>query len=113
MMSQIKKGDIVGRKSYGKDIIFVVNSIINIQKKKIAILKGLIERIEADSEIEDLELIDKIEVRKKIKIEEQKIEARLETNKRTRAKLLQEKYFIQMEIKNIVKNHIDIIKKQE
>ena len=87
MMSQIKKGDIVGRKSYGKDIIFVVNSIINIQKKKIAILKGLIERIEADSEIEDLELIDKIEVRKKIKNEEQKIEARLETNKRTRAKI--------------------------
>ena len=31
-MSYIKKGDIVGRKSYGKDIIFVVTNIIDNQK---------------------------------------------------------------------------------
>ena len=35
-LNKIKKGDIVGRKSYGKDIIFIV------------------ERIEADSDVDDL-----------------------------------------------------------
>ena len=77
-MCQIKKGDIVGRKSYGKDIIFVVSNIINIQKKKIAILKGLVERIEADSDINDLELIEKKQLKKLQKNSNIKFETRLE-----------------------------------
>lgn len=59
-MMEIKKGDIVGRKSYNKDILFVVEKIIKLSNKNaIAILKGLNIRIQADSDIDDLELIDK------------------------------------------------------
>ncbi len=65
-MKKIKKGDIVARKSYGKDIIFSVKNIIYTNKETIAILKGLIDRIEADSPIEDLEIVDKNTVNKKI-----------------------------------------------
>ena len=37
---EIKKGDIVGRKSYGKDIIFYVDRIIKVKNgKSYAILK--------------------------------------------------------------------------
>ena len=60
----IKKGDIVARKSYNKDIIFVVKKVINRKENKIALLKGLIERVEADSDIKDLELVDKNQVKK-------------------------------------------------
>lgn len=63
-MNKIKKGDTVGRKSYGKDIIFTVTRIIGNEEKKIALLKGLYERIEADSDIEDLEIIEKEEIKK-------------------------------------------------
>lgn len=59
-LKKIKKGDIVGRLSYGKDIIFVVDRIIKLQNNtQIAILKGLTMRIKADSYVDDLELIDK------------------------------------------------------
>ena len=58
-LNKIKKGDIVGRKSYGKDIIFIVERIIQNKNDKIAILKGLVERIEADSDVDDLEIIEK------------------------------------------------------
>ena len=57
---KIKKGDIVGRKSYGKDIIFIVERIINQTNfKAIAILKGLNIRIQGDMYLDDLEIIDK------------------------------------------------------
>ena len=58
-MRNIRKGDIVGRKSYGKDIYFKVVNIIEIKNEKVAILNGLFERIEADSFISDLEIIPK------------------------------------------------------
>ena len=62
-MRRIKKGDIVGRKSYGKDVIFIVKNIIRTKNSEdIAILKGMIERVEADSKISDLEFIDKEEI---------------------------------------------------
>lgn len=64
-MNKIKKGDIVARKSYGKDIIFTVQNIINTKKEKIAILKGFIDRIEADSNLQDLEIVDKQTIAKK------------------------------------------------
>ncbi len=56
---KIRKGDIVGRKSYGKDILFIVDKFIKLNnKKEYAILKGMTIRIEADAPIEDLQLID-------------------------------------------------------
>ena len=58
-MSEIRKGDIVGRKSYNKDVYFKVSHIIEKTNGKIAILNGLVERIEADSPISDLEIIPK------------------------------------------------------
>ena len=54
-MKKIKNGDIVGRISYNKDIIFLVKDIRN--KNKV-ILEGVFERIIADSNINDLEIID-------------------------------------------------------
>ena len=60
---QIQKGDIVGRKSYGKDVIFVVKNIFETKNGKIALLKGLVDRVEADSKVSDLELIDEHELR--------------------------------------------------
>lgn len=58
-MKKIKKGDIVARKSYGKDIIFYVKKIIKTVNGNVAILCGLAKRIEADSNLEDLEIIEK------------------------------------------------------
>ena len=59
-MEKIKKGDIVGRKSYNNDILFAVKKIIELSNgKKVAILKGITERIEADSDIDDLCFIGK------------------------------------------------------
>ena len=59
-MKKIKKGDVVGRISYRKDIFFVVDRLIKLNNNtKIAILKGLTMRIKADSPLEDLEIIDK------------------------------------------------------
>lgn len=75
-MKKIKKGDIVARKSYGKDIIFYVKRIIKTKKEDIAILCGLIERIEADSKIEDLEIIDNKIIKNKLRNQREKIETR-------------------------------------
>lgn len=79
-MKKIKKGDIVARKSYGKDIIFYVKRIIKTINGDIAILCGLVKRIEADSKVDDLEIIDKDMIKKKLeKIDE-------EINNRTNGK---------------------------
>lgn len=72
-MSKVKKGDIVARKSYGKDIIFIVKNIISTNKEKIAILRGIVDRIEADSNIEDLEIVDKQIVNEKMRSLNQKM----------------------------------------
>ncbi len=75
---EIKKGDIVGRKSYGKDIIFKVHKIIKIKNgKSFAILKGIHYRIEADAYLEDLEKIDKVEAESLTRGIESKIKKRL------------------------------------
>ena len=79
-MKKIKKGDVVGRISYNKDIIFIVKDIRN---KNNVILEGVFERIIADSSIYDLELIDKkeINVRESLKeYELQKQENRIGEN---------------------------------
>ena len=78
----IKKGDIVGRKSYGKDIYFIVNQILTTTRNhKFAILKGLNIRIEADSPIEDLEIIGKDEIINNIKKYDSFLEERIKKNK--------------------------------
>lgn len=80
-MNDIKKGDIVVRKSYGKDIIFRVINILNKPEEKIAVLNGVIERIEADSKIADLELVDKQKVKDILRKTDSKIENRIEKSK--------------------------------
>ena len=61
-MREIKKGDIVGRISYKNDIMFEVKRILKlVNEKKIAILKGIDVRVEADAPIEDLQIISKEE----------------------------------------------------
>ena len=79
-MMKVKKGDIVARKSYGKDIIFYVKNIISNPKGDIAILCGVLERIEADCYVEDLEILDKKTIKINLKNEKNKIEKRLSQN---------------------------------
>lgn len=82
-MIKVKKGDIVARKSYGKDIIFYVKRIIKHPEGDIAILCGLLERIEADSKLEDLEVLDKETIKNNLQKEKNKIKERInkkETN---------------------------------
>ena len=57
-MEKVKIGDIVGRKSYNKDILFRVKNIIDTKNGQIAILIGIVERVEADSELSDLEKVN-------------------------------------------------------
>jgi spore coat assembly protein len=61
-MVNIQPGDIVGRKSYGCDIIFRVKAIYENQDKKIiAIIKGVDIRLIADAPVEDLTRIVEID----------------------------------------------------
>jgi spore coat assembly protein len=63
-----KRGDIVGRISYGKDILFRIEKIIKLDDdRKIVLLKGITNRIVADAYIEDLEVIEKSLVAKILK----------------------------------------------
>lgn len=91
-MHKIKKGDIVGRISHGKDILFTVERIITqADGKQIAILKGLIIRIEADADIEDLVLIEKHQVESNMRSLESKLEDRIKRCAKT--KVNKEKIF--------------------
>lgn len=76
-MNAIKKGDIVARKSHNKDVIFVVNLVIN---NKIAILSGITTRLKADSYLDDLEIVDKREIEKTYKEIEEKIASKANKN---------------------------------
>ena len=60
---KIKKGDIVGRISYGKDILFTVEKIIQTNTETpIVILKGITHRIVADAPLNDLEIIHRARI---------------------------------------------------
>ncbi len=80
-MKKVNKGDIVGRKSYGKDIIFSVKNIIKTEKGQIAILRGITKRVEADCKIEDLELIEKEKIKKVKKEIDNNIKKRIQQSK--------------------------------
>ncbi len=78
-MKKLKKGDIVARISYNKDVLFEITRIIKTSKgQEIMLLKGITQRIEADSPAEDLEIVDKRIVEKSIKSFEDKIATRIE-----------------------------------
>ena len=86
-MNKIKKGDIVGRISYGKDIIFVVKKIIRLDNgKKLAILKGITERIEATSYLDDLCPVQKEIIENNLRSLEFKLERRIEAKKKNDSK---------------------------
>lgn len=77
-MDKIKKGDIVGRKSYGKDILFTVEKIIKkANGEEICILKGLTIRIVADAHMDDLVVIEKDRIQNNMRSLEDKLEARI------------------------------------
>lgn len=77
-MDKIKKGDIVGRKSYGKDILFTIQKITKkANGEVIAILKGITIRIEADAPISDLVAIEKERVENNMRSLETKLENRI------------------------------------
>ena len=78
-MKRVRKGDIVGRISYGKDILFVVERIIRTKENEdFAILKGLTIRIQADSKVEDLEIIEPKQVEKHVRTLEEKVSKRIQ-----------------------------------
>ena len=86
-MEKIKKGDIVGRISYGKDIVFYVERIFKLKDgTKIALLKGITERIEADSDVEDLYLMDKTKLEEELKMVDRKVDLRIAKNKNIKIK---------------------------
>ena len=76
-MREIKKGDIVSRESYNNDIIFSVIKIIK-GDKKVALLKGIDVRVEADAPLDDLRLVDRNELKKREKEFEEKIMNRID-----------------------------------
>ena len=77
-MNYIKKGDIVGRKSYNKDIIFTVKNVIRTKRNDVAILKGVTKRIEVDSNIDDLEIIEKKDIKKNFAELDNELQKRIE-----------------------------------
>ncbi len=78
----IKKGDIVGRKSYGKDVFFIVDNILKTRlDNQFALLKGLNIRVMADSPIEDLEIISKEDVINSIRLSDINLEERIKIGK--------------------------------
>ena len=77
-MREIKKGDIVNRNSYKNDIMFYVKRILKlVNGRKIAILKGLDVRVEADAPIEDLKIVSKEEQMRREKELEDRIISRV------------------------------------
>ena len=79
---KIKKGDIVGRISYGKDVFFIVDNVLKTRlNNEFAILKGLNIRIMADSPTDDLEIINKNDVLNSIKRSDIDLEERIKVSK--------------------------------
>ena len=58
-MIKLETGDFVVRKSHNRDIIFTIKDIVGNNY----ILEGVYVRLEADSKLEDLELVTKEELR--------------------------------------------------
>lgn len=66
-MNDFKVGDIVVRKSYGNDVRFAIANVLYRQDgSPVYILKGLSERLEADSDGDDLVKLDSKDIHNKI-----------------------------------------------
>jgi len=61
-VEEIKKGDVVGRKSYNTDVYFKVKDLYEKKGRKYAFLKGLYLRLCADAPLDDLVKIDPGEI---------------------------------------------------
>ena len=85
MLKMIKKGDIVARISYHKDVIFVVDLVID---NKIAILTGITTRLKADSPVEDLEVINKKEIDNIYRNKDEKIDKKVNTKETSKGSFL-------------------------
>lgn len=81
---EIKKGDIVTRKSYGHDIIFIVKKIIKLNNNDIAIIKGCTLRIEATASTKDLVKVDKNEFKKVMNHLDYRLENRISKVKQSK-----------------------------
>ena len=93
-MKKIKRGDIVGRISYNKDVLFIVQRIIN---EEFVILKGITVRIEADAPIKDLELINPRDAIDSIRYLDYNLTTRLEKHKNKEDIKLRHKRKIKLE----------------
>lgn len=81
-MREIKRGDIVSRNSYKNDIMFEVKRILKLSNgSKIAILKGIDVRVEADAPVEDLEIMSKEFQKKREKELEKRILNKVKSEK--------------------------------
>ena len=76
-MEKVKIGDIVGRKSYNKDILFRVKNIIDTKNGQIAILIGIVERVEADSDLNDLEKVSRERIKEDLNIIQRRLESKI------------------------------------
>lgn len=85
MLKMIKKGDIIARISYHKDVIFVVDLVID---NKIAILTGITTRLKADSPVEDLEVINKKEIDNIYRNIDEKIDKKVNTKETSKGSFL-------------------------
>ena len=103
-MKKIRKGDIVARNSYGKDILFKVKRIIKKGKHIEVILTGLTERIEADSPVEDLEIVEKDIIKKHIDLMDTRLNNRV---RKIDNDLLKEKYRIKQKFLSGTILHLD------
>ena len=103
---EIRKGDIVGRISYGKDIIFYVDRIIKVKNgKSYALLKGVHYRIEADAELDDLEKIEKIQVETEKRGLDNKIKKRIAMS--TKDIFIKKNKYVRNEVSNELILHLD------
>lgn len=79
-MYEIKKGDIVKKKNYSDNILFIVKDIININNMPIeAVLKGVTLRIEESVKVQDIEVVKQDIVEKQTEEFEKSIDKRAAT----------------------------------
>ena len=73
-----KIGDLVERKSYNRDVIFMIDSIVRECDEEIALLKGVEKRIAADSKLSDLHLLETRTARDRLRKMDNRLDERAE-----------------------------------
>jgi spore coat assembly protein len=111
-MIDFKIGDIVGRKSYGMDIMFKIVEFGEDSKGKFALLKGIATRIEADAYLDDLEHIEKKVVEKYLAKVDKRCERSIEDSLKRSMRDIATRATIAMKNKRLTKRpgiilHID------